>query len=620
MKKAYSYIRFSSEKQRKGESIRRQERLSEKYCIKNDLELVKNYSDLGVSAFDGKNMENALGRMLEAIRNGQIETGSYLLVESLDRLSRDKVLKSFSLFSEILSRGVVIVTCQDEQVYTDESLSDNNGAFLFTSLGIMLRAHNESATKSKRCLSAWDGKRKSADTKIITSVCPAWLKPKTDRSGFDIIQENANTVKRMFELAIEGNGYISICRILNSTGVKAIAKKSYWNLGYIKRILHNKAVFGLYTFSKSGETIENYYPEIISKELFDQAQIIFNSRNRQGGKKGKNYNNLFSHLIVCGHCGSVLHFKSYAGLENANKDKDHLICSQSYIKAGNCTATKINYNRFEELIFEFITEIDINSFFTSDNDKNIKTRQEKIRALEIKNLDDEQKIAQVQADLRNKEYSSKTLEMIDKMNIQIESDRKIRGESIKTLKDELRGFNVIGAESLISNINSLKEHFNSLNDIENYSKRVDINQRMKNIISNIEIFTYKERERKYTGEGKKEIERTNYIKVNFKNGKTKLLYTSNIDKVDEIPEDKMVVLHENPLNKIKDNRIEILHSLKHSIDVLNINTKHNKYEIKANSFESEKYQEILQKIKAFKERRGVTQKTSNNLPESPEVE
>lgn len=103
--KAYSYIRFSSAKQQSGDSVERQTKLSANYAAKHGLELDTqlNMSDLGISAYDGANLKKgALGQFLQLVEQSRIEKGSYLLVESLDRLSRDKVMDAFSIFSDIL--------------------------------------------------------------------------------------------------------------------------------------------------------------------------------------------------------------------------------------------------------------------------------------------------------------------------------------------------------------------------------------------------------------------------------------------------------------------------------------------------------------------------------------
>jgi hypothetical protein len=70
----------------KGDSLRRQLELSDKYTKDNNLVLDDklNLRDLGVSAYSGANIEKgALGEFIRAIKEGIVEKGSYLLVESL---------------------------------------------------------------------------------------------------------------------------------------------------------------------------------------------------------------------------------------------------------------------------------------------------------------------------------------------------------------------------------------------------------------------------------------------------------------------------------------------------------------------------------------------------------
>ncbi len=80
-KKAYSYIRFSTPEQLKGDSLRRQLESSRKYALEHNLVLDESLRDLGVSAFKGKNAtEGALKRFMELIDAGQVERGSILIL------------------------------------------------------------------------------------------------------------------------------------------------------------------------------------------------------------------------------------------------------------------------------------------------------------------------------------------------------------------------------------------------------------------------------------------------------------------------------------------------------------------------------------------------------------
>ena len=159
---AYSYVRMSTQQQLKGDSLRRQLERSREYAAENNLRLDDTLHDIGVSAYTGANVRSgALGQFLQLVQSGQIKRGSYLLVESLDRLSRLQVRNALGPFIELINAGITIVTLADKQVYSDATV-DENWTQLMMSLAIMSRAHEESQTKSDRLQRAAEGRRKRA--------------------------------------------------------------------------------------------------------------------------------------------------------------------------------------------------------------------------------------------------------------------------------------------------------------------------------------------------------------------------------------------------------------------------------------------------------------------------
>jgi DNA invertase Pin-like site-specific DNA recombinase len=127
---AYSYIRFSRAEQVKGDSQRRQYETTLAYCDRNNLVLDETLSlqDLGISAYRGKNAtQGALSAFIRAVESGTIPHGSTLIVESLDRLSRDQLGRAQSLILGILEQGITIVTLSPEREYTPDS-ANNLGA------------------------------------------------------------------------------------------------------------------------------------------------------------------------------------------------------------------------------------------------------------------------------------------------------------------------------------------------------------------------------------------------------------------------------------------------------------------------------------------------------------
>src|SRR5262249_26972894 len=112
---AYSYVRFSTPEQAKGASYERQIQMAQKYARERGWQLAETtYKDLGVSAYRHKNAETgALRAFLNAVEQGDIPRGSFLLVESLDRVTRNSILEAQSLFLLIINSGITLVTISD---------------------------------------------------------------------------------------------------------------------------------------------------------------------------------------------------------------------------------------------------------------------------------------------------------------------------------------------------------------------------------------------------------------------------------------------------------------------------------------------------------------------------
>ena len=82
---------------------------------------------------------------MNAVECGLIETGSFLLVESLDRISRDQIMMAQGIFLQIVSAGINLVTLIDGRCYSKQGINDNPFELIF-SLVTMMRAHEESST------------------------------------------------------------------------------------------------------------------------------------------------------------------------------------------------------------------------------------------------------------------------------------------------------------------------------------------------------------------------------------------------------------------------------------------------------------------------------------------
>lgn len=310
MKRVISYIRFSSERQAKGDSLRRQSKMVNdwlkahpEYYLDQDL----SFRDLGVSGFTGKHLKGGLGDFLTAIEKGLVKAGDTLLIESLDRLSRQDIDIASELLRNILRSGVDVVTLSDGEHYTKESLKDPLA--LIKSILIMQRAHEESLRKSERVQAAWDAKKEAAKAGIkISKRCPAWLKLNDDRKSFSIIPEKVETIKRCFELRLEGRSIWDIVRTLNDEGHQTMNQYKPGKFGQtsVQDLLKNRSVIGYFT-PKGYEEIAGYYPSVIDETTFYRVQQLAYSRY---GRKPVSENpmavNLFKGIIRCSKCGHAL--------------------------------------------------------------------------------------------------------------------------------------------------------------------------------------------------------------------------------------------------------------------------------------------------------------------------
>lgn len=356
--KAYSYLRFSTPEQAKGDSSRRQMELAVKYASANGLELDEtlNLKDLGVSGYHGRNAKaGALKVFLRAIEDGIVEPGSYLLIESFDRLSRDIAEEALGLFLRIISEGIIIVTLMDNKTYRQGvSYMD-----LMYSLVIMMRAHEESGTKARRLIAVWDNKRTRAKEKPMTAKIPGWLKLDKQTNRFEIIEERAEVVRRIFQMFLDGVGRQGIATALNRDGVSVFGRGKRWYDTYVAKILDNPAVVGLFIPHKLEhldgkrtrtpmEPMVDYYPAIIDKDIFSRVRGQRDNTNSplRGRHAGGKVNNLFGGLARCPLCGSTMTL-----VNKGQGNRTYLVCVKA--KGGDgCKYRAVHYKEVEERFLE----------------------------------------------------------------------------------------------------------------------------------------------------------------------------------------------------------------------------------------------------------------------------
>lgn len=366
MPKAYSYIRFSTPEQSKGDSLRRQTELSKQWAEQHNLEFVESMVDEGISAFKSSNAERGkLGDFLSAIEAGLIEKGSYLLIESLDRMSRDELDIAFERFSKILRSGVTVVTLNNGKVFTPESAKEL--VSIIEALLIFSRAHEESATKGKRVAAAWANKRKAAreEKKPLTKLTCGWIE--LVDGAYQLHEEHSETVRQIISLTKQGLGARLVAKELMRQGRSTFRGSKVWNNTTVSKVLRNRALFGEYQPMKiqhvegrkirveDGEPVQNYYPALITEAEFYQISAIRNpSGTHLGGRKGQGFGNLFTKLATCANCG--------ANMTIVNKGKPpkgfkYIQCTDGR-RGTDCPAPTMRYDKLEQRMLVELMALD----------------------------------------------------------------------------------------------------------------------------------------------------------------------------------------------------------------------------------------------------------------------
>lgn len=164
---AYSYVRFSTPEQQDGDSLRRQLTETVKWCEENNVELdtTLSFRDLGKSGFTGANFDDgALGKFIALVKNGTIRPGSFLVLEALDRFSRENAYIAAGRLFDLVKAGISIVSVQDNQVYSAEKLSGADPTPLMVLVLKLSQGHIESVKKAYRVGKAWREKKHLART------------------------------------------------------------------------------------------------------------------------------------------------------------------------------------------------------------------------------------------------------------------------------------------------------------------------------------------------------------------------------------------------------------------------------------------------------------------------
>lgn len=348
------YARVSTDMEEQATSYEAQMDYYSNYInARDDWEFVGMYSDEGISATSTKRREG-FNKMVADALDGKIDL---IITKSVSRFARNTV-DSLSTIRKLKEKGTEVYF-EKENIWT----FDAKGELLITIMSSLAQEESRSISEN----TTW-GRRKSFADGNVTVAYTRFLGYGKD---FEIIEDQAETVRLIFKLFLDGLSCYAICRRLENLGRETATGKKRWHQSAIISILENEKYRGDGLLQKSftadfltkkrvqnnGE-IQQYYVEghhegIVDGETFDLAQAEM--RRRRGHKGEYSGTSIFSSKIVCGECGCFFGSKVWHSTDKYRKTVWR--CNQKYKDGHKCSTPNITEDEIKVLFLKALNKL-----------------------------------------------------------------------------------------------------------------------------------------------------------------------------------------------------------------------------------------------------------------------
>jgi DNA invertase Pin-like site-specific DNA recombinase len=509
MPTAYSYVRFSSKKQEQNDSVKRQIRLRDEWLRQNPemtLDTTISLQDLGVSAFRGRNLDpewGDLGKFIDLAerQNSPIQKGSCLLLERLDRFSRQRVSLAYMALVRLVHAGIKVVVLDPVAHQIDKENIDQLHVVLPIITNLCL-AHEQSREKSRRVSYAWVSRREDTrqGKRLFTKRTPAWIYVEEKTGQLKLNPKSAAAIRFIFEQTAAGIGQVQLVRILNAkfppiTKQKPNHNPPRWNTSYLCKILNDRSVIGEFqphtlsdgkTRTPDGDPIKDYFPRVVSDQLFYQAQYQKALRKKEKTDRETTFINLFTSLVFNHADQQVMQIQT-----SRTKRPDGSCYVQrrlwSYGNrrgiAGACP-WGLDYYPFESLMLHALGELNPEDFNDgySPSDERQKMHQH-IEGIELRLQELEKSIM----DMTSKEAASRVTRLMNELQVQ-------KDEATERL-NSLIGVGDPSRVDLVEGLKSVATVCSNPDGNENQNVRNKIKGLIPTIIQRVELLLYKRQNR-----------------------------------------------------------------------------------------------------------------------------
>lgn len=336
-----AYARVSTDSNEQLLSLETQKEHYESYIKSNSgWEYAGLYFDEGISGTKIAKRDELL-RLINDCENGNIDR---VITKSISRFARNTT-DCLEMVRKLLRLGV--------SIYFEKENIDT-ACMNFELMLSILSSIAEGESRSISENSKWGVKCRFEDCTFIISTPPYGYK-NTD-GKMTVVPKEAEIVKDIFSMSINGLGCSLIARELNKKGLRT-RKGKMWQRSSIEAILKNEKYTGDAIFQKTftddgfnrhenrGEEnmylVKNHHEAIITHEQFDMAAKAMDRRRCEKGIAidDDTYQSryIFSGLIKCGECGKVFkrrihHNPDYIAWTCKGHLKDKKFCNMKFVR------------------------------------------------------------------------------------------------------------------------------------------------------------------------------------------------------------------------------------------------------------------------------------------------
>ena len=268
--------------------------------------LIDVYADEGLTGTRMDNRED-FNRMLADCRKGKIDK---ILVKSISRFSRN-TYDCLSVLRELTALGVSVYF-EKENIGT-EALTTEMMVSVYSAL-----AQEESVSISQNQRISYQ--RRMERGEFITCFAPLGYRI-VNGKNLEIVPEEAEIVRWMFESYLSGHGTEWISEELRKKGVPTSSGRGDWRPATVRKLLSNEKYIGdtlcrktysmnAFPFVRKPNKgaaeqyyIENTHPAIISRDDFARAQRLMGLRAYRLKSKQGIYP--LTKKMICGQCGTT---------------------------------------------------------------------------------------------------------------------------------------------------------------------------------------------------------------------------------------------------------------------------------------------------------------------------